>query len=301
MEHPLAMDVEAMRQADDKHGHRDLDDRHDPEGASEGVPRQPACGDSQRPADCDGDQQRHRSLPGNHRPDLPPGHTQRLEQGEFAPAPADQAQYGQGKGQERRGGQAGGERERLAAHLLGVDDRRGPRVGQLVAAARRPVRVGRNDPLHQPGALRPAGTRGQVDGHRRGEDGYRLGRDRPRSALAHGRLQGVLGEHGAAAERHVVGRAHAERGQRHGPGDHHRPRVRRDADPHPIADLPAELAQGHRTQLNLATGRPLRPMYAACETTPGSDEISATGRVVGMPGSFPGTLTKTSLALMKTR
>ena len=42
-------------------------------------------------------------------------------------------------------------------------------------------------------------------------------------------------------------------------------------------------------------------MYAACETTPGSDEISVIGRVAAMPGSWPGTLTKTSLALIDVR
>ena len=42
-------------------------------------------------------------------------------------------------------------------------------------------------------------------------------------------------------------------------------------------------------------------MYAACETTPGNEEISVTGRVAGMPGRFPGTLTKASLALMEAR
>ena len=49
------------------------------------------------------------------------------------------------------------------------------------------------------------------------------------------------------------------------------------------------------------TGEQFRPMYAACEITPGSDEISVTGRVAGMPGRLPGTLTKTSLALMAAR
>ena len=61
------------------------------------------------------------------------------------------------------------------------------------------------------------------------------------------------------------------------------------------------LSRKESSTLPCTTGRPFRPMYAACETTPGSDEISVTGRVAGMPGSFPGTLTKTSLALMKAR
>lgn len=42
-------------------------------------------------------------------------------------------------------------------------------------------------------------------------------------------------------------------------------------------------------------------MWAAWETTPGSDEISLIGAVTGMPGSLPGTFTNTSLALMAAR
>jgi hypothetical protein len=34
---------------------------------------------------------------------------------------------------------------------------------------------------------------------------------------------------------------------------------------------------------------------------PGNREISATGRVRGMPGKMPGTLTNTSLALLDSR
>ena len=49
------------------------------------------------------------------------------------------------------------------------------------------------------------------------------------------------------------------------------------------------------------TGNPFRPTYAAWETTPGSDEISVIGRTTGMPGSFPGTFTNTSLAWIDAR
>ena len=49
----------------------------------------------------------------------------------------------------------------------------------------------------------------------------------------------------------MVGRAHAERRQGHGPGDHDRPLVPRDADLHLVTDLLAQLAQSHRAQLDL--------------------------------------------------
>ena len=61
------------------------------------------------------------------------------------------------------------------------------------------------------------------------------------------------------------------------------------------------LVRKELSTLPCTTGRPFRPMYAACEITPGSEEISVTGRVGAMPGSVPGTLTKTSLALTETR
>ena len=70
--------------------------------------------------------------------------------------------------------------------------------------------------------------------------------------LPHRGLQGVGRDHGAAAKRGVVGGAHAEGGQRHGSRDHRRPLVSRDADPDPVADLLAQLAQGHQAQLDLA-------------------------------------------------
>ena len=47
------------------------------------------------------------------------------------------------------------------------------------------------------------------------------------------------------------------------------------------------LARKELSTLPCTTGRPLRPMYAAWEITPGSEEISVTGRVAGMPGSCP--------------
>jgi len=49
------------------------------------------------------------------------------------------------------------------------------------------------------------------------------------------------------------------------------------------------------------TGAPYSPTYVACAVTPGSEEISVIGLVAGRPGRTPGTLTKTSLALMDSR
>ena len=56
----------------------------------EALPCQPAAGDSQRPANRYGDQQRERCLPGDNHSDLAARHAQRLEQGEFLAPPADQ-------------------------------------------------------------------------------------------------------------------------------------------------------------------------------------------------------------------
>ena len=55
----------------------------------------------------------------------------------------------------------------------------------------------------------------------------------------------------------MIGRAHAERGQRHRPRDHDRLLERRDADPDPVPDLPAELvplsARGKRAPSAIAS------------------------------------------------
>ena len=98
---------------------------------------QPVAGrDAERHADRDRDDQGRGGLPADDGPDLPRPQAEGLEQGQVAAPLADRRQDREGEREHRGGGHAEGQRQRLAAHLAGVADRRAQLRRQRVEVAR---------------------------------------------------------------------------------------------------------------------------------------------------------------------